>query len=498
MNKKIKQVIAAALALVMCAGALMCDPHPVMANDEVYGFWGCDEEASYSFHAYGITDCRSSSLKYLNVDCTIDICPSSVGVTVIPYIYKGNTTGASSFHSGSHSIFYVHVLLVSESSFSGSVAFHNTFTGFVESDSTITSGFTSVYSSGHGGYIYDIQVNNSFCDVDDLFDYSFPSSYIFSDSEEFDVRPYSKAVLGVGSLSSSEFELIRNDATLAYEDAVDELGYLQNVAFKSVRVASTTEPPIIYLPIDRFTFSNTTTKDVLLNDADYDIEYFIIHRSYASKSDYDKKNVYKKSWSDLYYLSKQEHVFNDSTVNSIDNGVLWYYFDSDSSSWVSEISEGLNRTYAVYSSIVYMRPVKRDGNTLKCGGWTKIDFDLNNSPHVTDGHNPFDDDNPQGMPDDDGNFGDIDSEKDIDYDIGYGDNVDDAANDNSNIDDIIDFVNDFDLSSLSDILVQLGEAARSFANLLGVVFGWMPSWVRASLIAAVSIWIFMLIKRAIF
>ena len=471
MNKKIKQVlvIALALALLLGFGSFVSDPCEVMAAERFQPFSDIkvdlqiDEVNQVSddmLRSQRFVDSFSdSNIKLFGIKQNgfIHVYAASLASTSFTYRnvqwYKGEMTSSESKN----------VSLSNKTSYESSCYFYNDFWAIPSSS--------------------DVFIMRCFVPY-----------VVVPDDQVVNIGYWCDAVFnGVWDGFTCDFTA---DAT--YDDAVDNLGYLQNVAFKSVRVASTTEPPIIYLPIDRFTFSNTTTKDVLLSDADYDIEYFIIHRSYASKSDYDKKNIYKKSWSDLYYLSKQEHVFNDSTVNSIDNGVLWYYFDSDSTSWVSEISEGLNRTYAVYSSVVFMRPVKRDGNTLKAGGWTKIDFDLNNSPHVTNGHNPFDNDNPQGMPDDDGNFGDVESERDIDYDIGYGDNVDDASNDKSNIDDIIDFVNDFDLSSLSDILVQLGEAARSFANLLGVVFGWMPTWVRGSLIAAVCIWIFMLIKRAIF
>lgn len=474
MNKKNKQAVAIALALVMCAGALLYDPHPVMAAEQYpvlsNGFVFSDISHNGGGYDGYIRNWYISNLESTDAVYALayyDSCDIHDATTHAPQYYY----------------------LFSNSAFSFDRTIELDSNGTAQKDEIATNHFSSVTdrTGTLKGYFCPFSVSKVGQKITD-----YPIGY---DAYKGDLSAYEvmNIILSGDLLDGLDFG---NSST--YEDAVDELGYLQNVAFKSVRVASTTEPPIIYLPIDRFTFSNTTTKDVLMNDVDYDVEYFIVHRSYASKSDYDKKNIYKKSWSDLYYLSKQEHVFNESTVNSIDNGVLWYYFDSDSSSWVSKISEGLNRTYAVYSSIVFMRPIKRDGNSLKCGGWTKIDFDLNNSPHVTNGHNPFDDNNPQGMPDEDGNFGDIDSEKDIDYDIGYGDNVDDAANDNSNIDDIIDFVNDFDLSSLSNILSQLGEAASAFADLLGVVFGWMPTWVRGSLIAAVCIWIFMLIKRAIF
>lgn len=478
MNKKIKQVIAIALALVMCAGALLYAPHPVMAA-ELYpvlsnGFVFSDIDHNGGDWNGFIREFYVSNLE------------STDAVYALAYYDSSLDFNATKKPQGYY--------LFSKSKFSFDWTVNLNSNGSSHKDESSTSHYSAVLDNTATlkGYFYPFSCLQTATKITD-----YPIGY---DLSKGDLSAYE--VMNI-ILSGDTLDGIDFGGSSTYQDAVDELGYIQNIttATKNVNLAHANQHSI---PVIKFSFSTTTSTGKKIYEEGMDVQYMLTARSFESESDYSQKNVYKSAKSDLFFVSENPNIYDEK--NSLNKG--FFNFSAASDTWQSMYSD-LKYGMSFFANIVYdreffIRPVYRESifSPIKYGGWSRVVIDAFGKTHVIEGTIQGGENNPDATPDSDGKLDESNNQYDSDHKIGSGNNESDAESNSKDASDIFgsDFVDsfkDFDLSSLSNILGQLGEAASAFADLIGVVFGWMPTWVRGSLIAAVSIWILMLIKRAI-
>lgn len=483
MNKKIKQVIAIALALVMCAGALLSDPFRVYADkpfaDVVDGF------VPFSYFPTSHTT-------------------SITGVTQNEFVLSDNSSfGRYCFCVCYSNVNQYHIYVFDDGSFSGEYQYAvRQYIGDVYTDDARSMKVSNISYNGHA---------YSICDLGYFVDYGSDDSWKCH-VPMITLEEYTGNLSDLGYLVDAcvqgQWEGIGwtnpEGSSSTYEDAVDELGYIQNIttATKNVNLMYANQHSI---PVIKFSFSTTTSTGKKIYEEGMDVQYMLTARSFESESDYSQKNVYKSAKSDLFFVSKNPNIYDEE--NSLNKG--FFNFSAASDTWQSmhsEIKDGMSLfANMVYDREFFIRPVYRESifAPIKYGGWSRVEIDAFGKTHVIEGTIEGGENNPDATPDSDGQLDNSNNQYDSDHKIGSGDNESDAESNSKDASDILgsDFVDsfkDFDLSSLSNILGQLGNAASAFADLLGVVFGWMPTWVRGSLIAAVCIWIFMLIKRAIF
>lgn len=290
------------------------------------------------------------------------------------------------------------------------------------------------------------------------------------------------------------------------ENAVDEIGYLQNISCVTNNIDVSSSHTI---PVLKFSFSTTTSTGKKLYDDGMDVQYMLTAQSYDGKSAFDSRTVCKSAKSDLFLLSDNEHVYDDSHLNSLNTGTLW--FSSTSDTWqnmYSEIKDGLSAFSNMYfERQFFLRPIYRENvhAPVQYGGWSRVTINTDGSIDVEDGFIPQSDENPDSSPGSDGNLDNVTNEYKGEHSIGSGDNLDDAESNSKewdkvfdSVDDIMDTFDEFDIRSLDDIFNQLSQSVKGFANLFSIVFSWVPQWLQYSIIAAISIWVFMLIKKAIF
>lgn len=487
MNKKIKQVLVAALALVMCAGALLYDPLPAFAKTYSHSltFKSYKSELTYLDMVENESDVLPVSIVYKNGSnkvCTLayfSLGPFGLNTSGHYLDYTASRDGEQIISSSmdcigslvaySSKIYYVYARYITPDS--------NDFDAFVNSSTCVVK---SLESTNVGTYID-----------------------MAGEFETYFTGDVANAIYD--ALNGKKNDDVQwNDSTSVYENAVDELGYIQNIttATKNVNLMHANQHSI---PVIKFSFSTTTSTGKKIYEEGMDVQYMLTARSFESESDYSQKNVYKSAKSDLFFVSKNPNIYDEE--NSLNKG--FFNFSAASDTWQSmhsELKDGMSFfANMVYDREFFIRPIYKESifAPIKYGGWSRVVIDALGKTHVIEGTVEGGENNPDATPDSDGQLDDANNQYDSDHKVGSGDNESDAESNSKDASDIsvsdfVDSFKDFDLSSLGNILNQLGEAASAFADLLGVVFGWMPTWVRGSLIAAVCIWIFMLIKRAIF
>lgn len=481
MNKKIKQAVAIALALVMCTGALLHNPHPVMAAEQ-YPVLSNGFVFSDISHNGGGYDGYIRNWYISNLE-------STDAVYALAYYDSCDEHDVTV-----HAFQYYYLFSVSAFSFDRTIEVDSN--GTTQKEEVVTNHFSSV--TDRTGTLKGCFCSFSVSKVGQkVMDYPIGYDAYKGNLSAYEVMNKILAGEDVDGLDAG-------DTSSIYENAVEELGYIQNIttATKNVNLMHANQHSI---PVIKFSFSTTTSTGKKIYEEGMDVQYMLTARSFESESDYSQKNVYKSAKSDLFFVSKNPNIYDEE--NSLNKG--FFNFSAASDTWQSmhsDLKDGMSLfANMVYDREFFIRPVYKESvfAPIKYGGWSRVVIDAFGKTHVIEGTVEGGENNPDATPDSDGQLDDANNQYDSDHKVGSGDNESDAESNSKDASDIsvsdfVDSFKNFDLSSLGNILNQLGDAASAFADLLGVVLGWMPTWVRGSLIAAVCIWIFMLIKRAIF
>ncbi len=397
MNKNNKQVVALALAFFVGFSVFFSAPSSVFASD-----------LSYSLSYWGNAD--GSSL--INLDF-IYSCSSDVFMIGVPY--KINNQKSCTY------------MFVSLSPFQANSKGH-----FL---STTYSGGTnfSVNSDNWGSF--------------DRFYYNFFAYYIcsqndFSYKTFYDAVPYHITCLqdmnvGSGIDTLEEFkeyfsgevadaiysllngcpnENVESSSSSMYVNAVDELGYIQNIttATKNVNLMNANQHSI---PVIKFSFSTTTSTGKKIYEEGMDVQYMLTARSFESESDYSQKNVYKSAKSDLFFVSKNPNIYDEE--NSLNKG--FFNFSAASDTWqsmYSDLKDGMSLfANMVYDREFFIRPVYRESifSPIKYGGWSRVVIDAFGKTHVIEGTVEGGENNPSAVPDSDGQLDDDNNQYDSDH-----------------------------------------------------------------------------------
>ena len=471
MNKKIKQVIAIALALVMCAGALLHAPHPVMAA-ELYpvlsnGFVFSDINYNGGDWNGFIREFYVSNLESADAVYALAYYDSTVDYNA--------TKKAQSYY------------LFSKSKFSFDWTMNVNSNGSSYKDESSTSHYSAVLdnSAALKGYFYPFSCLQTATKITD-----YPIGYDLSQGDLSAYEVMNKILAGE--------DIDGIDGGVSSYERDTSLGALQNIDYRKIYTKKNGLADKLFY---RFTWNRETSTGVDLSLDGYDVLYYwecySIEKTFTGKVKQseslftDKKLV--KGTQDNYYTILQNAY----------EGQLYDIYKK-----VYDTQPAITKDFDVIT-VLHVAPAYKESifAPIKYGLWSHVTFDnAGTARTVQETIGDFNDGN--GL---EAGF-DIETENedgtsDTSHNkntVGVGNDIDEAVNNSNHGNDTIfdsDFVDsfkNFDLSSLSNILGQLGNAASAFADLLGVVFGWMPTWVRGSLIAAVCIWIFMLIKRAIF
>lgn len=287
-----------------------------------------------------------------------------------------------------------------------------------------------------------------------------------------------------------------NEEIVEYSPAYDVLGCLRHVTYNKLYTRSGVFTDKLFY---RFSWSGRTSTGVDLSKDEYDIIYYwecySIEKTFSGKikqsdSLFSDKRLVKNT---------QENYF---TI--LQNAYEGQFYDIYKS--VYDTQPFLTKDFQVITKL-HIAPVFRSGDVNQIGLWTHVTFDNAGTTEtvqdtvgdLADGDGleaPFDveTDFPDGT-------SDILHNKNT---VGVGSDINEAlhnsASGNSTIidTDLLDSFNEFDIRSLDDIFIQLSQGVKGFANLFNIVFSWVPQWLQYSIIAAISIWVFMLIKKAIF
>lgn len=469
MNKKIKQAVAIALALVMCAGVFLYNPQPVLATVSYKPFFDISEGLQFS-----------------------QAVQKSDGMVKIRYVIDSfSDSNIKMFGIKQKDMTYYYAISLASATYTWQKEFfdNNELSNIVTYDCSIVAHLT------YDSHIYYYSQLMAASDItSDVLDFKCLIPYVvISDDQSVDLAYWCDAVFsGVWD----EFTFDGVGVSSSYENAVDDLGYIVDVHASNVIETETNGGKDW---INRIKYSRKTSTDFDLKSDGADVQYFFVFNGSAkTKLGLGSKIDMSEYISDARYAGNEHMYFSYSS----DDWRAVYQ------NWMS--ANNLSSTDRVVDTDVeiWMRPVYKENifSSTKVGGWTVLTEDGGTYLIDSDETCNYDDDNSDLKPGRDSNTSNGDSNKTdnsqkIGVDLDDSDAVEDGLDNGNHVnttDQIKDQFNDFDLGNLPTILEQLGEAAAAFAGLIGVVFSWMPSWVRASLIAAVCIWIFMLIKRAIF
>lgn len=477
MNLKNKQVVALALALLVGSGVFFSAPRSVFASDLSFSLSYMGDAngtiINLDFFYLNPSDVFMIGVPYKinnQISCTymfVSLSPfqaNSIG-HMLSYAYSGGTNFSRNMdYSGSFDRFY-----------------YNYF-----SFNIIDPQCDFLYETFYDAVPYHItclQDMNVVSGIDTYAEY-----------EEYFSGEVADAIYSL--LNGHPNDNVESNSSFIYENAVDELGYIVNV-HASNAVETETNGGKDW--INRIKYSRRTSTDFDLKSDGADVQYFFVFNGVA------KTKLGLGSKIDMSeYTSDARYAGNEHT-----------YFSYTSDDWRSVYQDWMNANNlsstdrVVDTDVeVWMRPILKENifSPIKVGGWTVLTEDGGTYLIDSDETCNYNDDNSELKPGRDSNSSNGDSAKTdntqkIGVDLDDSDAVDDALDNGNHVnttDQIKDQFNDFDLGDLPTILDELGEAAQSFAEVLKVVFSWLPSWVVGSIIAAVFIWIFMLIKRAIF
>lgn len=472
MNKKIKQAVAIALALVMCAGALLHDPHPVMAAEQ-YPVLSNGFVFSDISHNGGGYDGYIRNWYISNLE-------STDAVYALAYYDSCDAHDATA-----HAPQYYY--LFSSSAFSFDRTIKVDPNGTTQKDEIVTNHFSSVtdHTGTLKGCFYPFSVSKVGQKITD-----YPIGY---DAYKGNLSAYEV----MNKILAGE-DIDGIDGGISSYERDTSLGALQDIDYRKIYTKKNGLADKLFY---RFTWNRKTSTDVDLSLDGYDVLYYwecySIEKTFTGKikqSDSlftDKKLV--KGTQDNYYTILQNAY----------EGQLYDIYKK-----VYDTQPAITKDFDVIT-VLHVAPAYKDSifAPIKYGLWSHVTFDNAGTARTVqetvsdlkDGNGleagfDIETENEDGTSDTTHNKNTVGVGNDVDEAVNNSDHGNDTIFDS----DFVDSFKDFDLSSLGNILNQLGDAASAFADLLGVVFGWMPTWVRGSLIAAVCTWIFMLIKRAIF